>query len=163
MEDIVALRAVVRYLEDEYKRGHRGGPFMQTGSNKVVVSRYFLQGLGEPNPDVVDEIFAPDHVLNSPEFGMDAVEGTQVIKDAIEGLRRDAVGVSCTIENQIEEGDWVATSYTISEEQNDHMGIMISRVQDGKIAESHVVAKTVTVAEAGQRTDRIETARRAFN
>jgi SnoaL-like protein len=161
--DIVALRAVVRYLKDEDQRCHRGGPFMQTGSNKEVVSRYFLQGLGEPNPDVVDEIFAPDHVLNSPEFGMDAVKGTQVIKDAIEGLRRDAVGVSCTIENQIEEGDWVATTYTISEEQNHHMGIMISRAEDGKIAESHVVAKTVTVAEAGQRTDRIETARRAFN
>jgi hypothetical protein len=161
--DIVALRAVVRYLKDENQRCRRGGPFMQAGSNKEVVSRYFLQGLGEPNPDVVDEIFAPDHVLNSPEFGMDAVEGTQVIKDAIEGLRRDAVGVSCAIENQIEEGDWVATSYTISEEQNDHMGIMISRIEDGKIAESHVVAKTVTSAEAGQRTDRIETARRAFN
>ena len=136
---------------------------MQAGSNKEVVSRYFLQGLGEPNPDVADEIFAPDHTLNSPEFGMDAVKGTQVIKDAVEGLRRDAVGVGCTIENQIEEGDWVATSYTISEEQNDHMGIMISRVEDGKIVESHVVAKTVTLGEEGQRTDRIETARRAFN
>ena len=136
---------------------------MQAGSNKEVVSRYFLRGLGEPNPDVIDEIFAPDHVLNSPEFGMDAVKGTQVIKDAIEGLRRDAVGVSCTIESQIEEGDWVATSYTLSEEHNDHMGIMISRVVDGKIAESRVVAKTVMVAEAGQRTDRFDTARRAIN
>src|SRR5215217_2453961 len=106
---------------------------MQPVGNKELVSRYFLQGIGELNPD------------------------------AIEGFRRYADGVSCTIESQIEEGDWVATSYTLSEDQADHMGIMISRVVDGKIAESHVVAKTVTVAEAGQRTDRIETARRAFN
>jgi hypothetical protein len=40
---------------------------------------------------------------------------------------------------------------------------MISRVVEGKIAESHVVAKTVSGAEAGQRWDRIDTARRAFS
>jgi hypothetical protein len=92
---------------------------------------------------------------------MDAVEGTQVIKDAIEGLRRDAVGVSCTIENQIEEGDWVATSYTISEEQHDHMGIMISRIENGKIAESHVVARTVAKEDLEAHTP--ARGRRAFN
>ena len=57
---------------------------MQAGSNKEVVSRYFLQGLRELNPDVIDEIFAPDHVLSSPEFGTDAAPGIQVLKDAIE-------------------------------------------------------------------------------
>ena len=51
----------------------------------------------------------------------------------------------------------VATSYTLSEENDTHMGIMFSRVVSGKIAESFVVARTVSVAEA-----RI-TARKAFN
>jgi hypothetical protein len=83
---------------------------MQAGSNKEVVSRYFLQGLGELNPDVIDEVFAPDHVLSSPEFGTDAASGIQVIKDAIEGLRRDADAVSCTIHRQIEESHVVAKS-----------------------------------------------------
>jgi predicted SnoaL-like aldol condensation-catalyzing enzyme len=136
---------------------------MQPGSNKEVVSRYFLQGLGELNPDVIDEVFAPDHVLSSPEFGTDAAPGIQVIKDAIEGLRRDADAVSCTIHRQIEEGDWVATSYTLSEEQADHMGIMLNRVVDGKIEESHVVAKSVSGPEASLRADSIDTARRAIN
>jgi SnoaL-like protein len=136
---------------------------MQAGSNKEVVSRYFLQGLGELNPDVIDEVFAPDHVLSSPEFGTDAAPGIQVIKDAIEGFRRDAAGVGCTIHRQIEEGDWVATSYTLSEGQADHMGIMLSRVVDGKIEESHVVAKSVSGPEASLRADRIDTARRAIN
>ena len=136
---------------------------MQPGSNKEVVSRYFLQGLGELNPDVIDEVFAPDHVLSSPEFGTDAAPGIQVIKDAIEGLRRDADAVSCTIHRQIEEGDWVATSYTLSEEQADHMGIMLSRVVDGKIEESRVVAKSVSGPEASLRADSIDTARRAIN
>jgi SnoaL-like protein len=136
---------------------------MQAGSNKEVVSRYFQQGLGELNPDVIDEVFSPDHVLSSPEFGTDAAPGIQVIKDAIEGLRRDADAVSCTIHRQIEEGDWVATSYTLSEEQADHMGVMLSRVVDGKIEESHVVAKSVSGPEASLRADRIDTARRAIN
>jgi hypothetical protein len=136
---------------------------MQAGGNKEVVRRYFLQGLGELNPDVIDEVFAPDHVLSSPEFGTDAVPGIQVLKDAIEGFRRDADAISCTIHRQIEEGDWVATSYTLSEEQADHMGIMLSRVVDGKIEESHVVAKSVSGPEASLRADRIEMARRAIN
>lgn len=136
---------------------------MQPEGNKAVVTRYLLQGLGELNPDVVDEVFAPEHILKSPEFGAEAVTGTEVIKDAIEGFQRGADDITCTIENQIEEGNWVATSYTLSEAQNDHMGVMISRVVDGKIEESHVVAKTVSGARADQRTDRIDTARRAFN
>ena len=136
---------------------------MQPVGNKELVSRYFLQGIGELNPDVIDEVFASDHVLNSPEFGTDTSTGTQVIKDAIEGFRRDADGVSCTIHRQIEDGDWVATSYTLSEEQADHMGIMLSRVVDGKIEESHVVAKSVSGPEAALRSDRIDTARRAVN
>jgi hypothetical protein len=134
---------------------------MQAGSNQELVSRFFLQGIGEPNPDIVDDIFASNHVLSSPEFGMDAERGTQVIKDAIEGFSTEAAGVSCTIENQIEEGDWVATSYTISEEHDDHMGIMISRIENGKIAESHVVARTVAKEDLEAHTP--SRGRRAFN
>jgi hypothetical protein len=137
---------------------------MQPEDNKAVVSRYFLQGLGELNPDVVDEVFSPDHLLSSPELGTEPVTGTQAIKDVIERFRSDTGGITCTIQRQIEEGDWVATSYTLSEEE-DHKGIMISRVVDGKIAESHVVAKTVSGSqpEALMRSDRVTTLRHAFN
>ena len=134
---------------------------MQAGNNQQLVSRFFLQGIGGPNPDIVHDIFASNHLLSSPEFGMDAVRGTQVIKDAIEGFSTEAAVVSCTIEIQIEEGDWVATSYKISEGEYDHMGIMISRIENGKIAESHVVARTV--AREGMRAHTPQRARRAFN
>ena len=134
---------------------------MHAGSNQQLVRRFLLQGIGGPNPDIVDDIFASNHVLSSPEFGMDAIRGTQVIKDAIEGFSTEAAVVSCTKENQIEEGDWVATSYTISEDQYDHMGIMISRIENGKIVESHVVARTV--AKEGLRAHTPQNARRAFN
>jgi hypothetical protein len=115
---------------------------MESKGNKAVVRRYFLQSLGELDTDVVDETFAPDHVLSSPEFGTGKIAGTEIIKRAIEEFRGSGLG--CTIESQVEEGDWVATSYTLSDEIEDHMGIMISRVVDGKIAESHVVARAVS-------------------
>ena len=117
---------------------------MHTEDNKALVRRYFLEGLGGSNPDVVDEVFAPDHRLSSPELGTETITGTRIIKSAIEEFRSSVGGVRCTIQSQIEEGEWVATSYTLSEEMNDHMGVMISRVTGGRIEESHVVARTVS-------------------
>lgn len=117
---------------------------MKSKDNKAVVRRYFLQGLGELDTDVVDEVFAPKHVLSSPEFGTEKIAGTGIIKRAIEEFGGSVGGVKCTIESQIEEGDRVVTSYTLSEEVEDHMGVMISRVVDGKIVESHVVARAVS-------------------
>jgi hypothetical protein len=153
---------------------------MQSQDNKAVVRRYFLQGLGGLNPDIVDEVFAPDHILSSPEFGTRPITGTQIIKSAIEEFRKDVGELECTIQSQIEEGDWVATRYTLSEKQNDHMGIMISRLVEGKIEQSHVVATTVSGSDSdssaasalrvsGSATetvlgpDRSSSARKAFN
>ena len=121
---------------------------MNSGENKAVIRRYLLQGLGGLKPDIVDEVFAPDHVLSSPEFGTEPITGTEIIKSAIEEFRSDVGDVECTIQSQIEEGDWVATSYTLSEKHNDHMGIMISRIVEGKIEESHVVARALSDTES---------------
>jgi hypothetical protein len=51
----------------------------------------------------------------------------------------------------------VATSYTLNEGNDVHIGTLFSRVVAGKITESLVVARTISVAEA-----RIS-ARKAFN
>jgi hypothetical protein len=151
---------------------------MDSEENKAVVRRYLLQGLGGLEPGIVDEVFAPDHVLSSPEFGTGSITGTGIIKSAIEEFRREAGDVECTIQSQVGEGEWVATSYTLREKQNDHMGVMISRIVEGKITESHVVARTVsgresTAGSALRASDldaetvsgqtRISSARRAFN
>ena len=130
-----------------------------------MVDQFFSRGLGELSPDVVDEVFAPEHRLSSPEFGPEPEIGTQIIKDIIEDFRDNVRDLTCTIESQIEEGNWVATSYTLREEQDDHMGIMLSRVVDGKIQESHVVAKTVSgqQEEGPMAAARFTTLRQAFN
>lgn len=130
---------------------------MQPEDNKAVVRRFLLDALGELNAEIVDEVFAPNHVLSSPEFGTEEISGTEIIKDAIEEFRAEVGEVECTIQRQIEEGEWVATSYTLSEEHDVHMGILFSRVVAGNIEQSHVVASTVPAAEAAS------SARRAFN
>lgn len=52
-----------------------------------------------------------------------------------------------TIEYQIAEGDWVATSYTLRDAQDEHMGVMVSRLVDSKIQETLVVARDVSESD----------------
>jgi hypothetical protein len=131
--------------------------FMQPDDGKTVVSRFLLEGIGGLNPEIVDEFVAPDHVLSSPEFGTQEITGTEIIKRAIEEFRQEVGQIECTIQRQIAEGEWVATSYTLSEANDVHMGILSNRVVAGKITESFVVARTVSVAEV------LISARKAFN
>lgn len=135
---------------------------MQPRGDKAVVSKFLLEGLGGLDPDVVDEVFDPDHALSSPEFGTQAITGTAIIKSAIEEFRREAGQIECTIERQIEEGEWVATSYTLTEPDDTHKGILFSRVVAGKITESVVVARTVSPEDASLIDSRIRS-RKAFN
>ena len=130
---------------------------MQPDGEKAVVSKFLLEGLGELNPEIVDELVAPDHALSSPEFGTQVITGTRIIKMAIEEFRDEVGRIECTIQRQIQDGEWVATSYTLSETNEVHVGILFSRVVAGKITESYVVARTVSVADA------LISARKAFN
>jgi len=76
------------------------------------------------------------------------ITGTRIIKSAIEQFRNEVGRIQCTIQRQINEGEWVATSCTWSEANGVHMGTLFSRVVAGKITESLVVARTLSVAEA---------------
>jgi hypothetical protein len=135
---------------------------MQGGSNKEMVSDFFLKGFGEKDLAVVDRVFASTHILRSPAIGTEAVEGTDFIKSAIEEFWREGGQVRCSVDKQIAEGDSVATSYTLSEYrgeyQGDHKGIMISRHAEGKIQESLIVAREVE----GSIED-LSTRRKVFN
>jgi len=120
---------------------------MQSEDSKDLVRRFLAEGIGEGNTAVVDKVFASDHVLRSPVLGTEEWVGTDPIKEAIEEFWSDGGGVRCTIRRQISEGDRVATSYTLSEEYKDHTGIMFSRVAEGKIQSSLVVASEVSEPE----------------
>jgi len=118
---------------------------MSSGGNQAVVTNFLQEVFDRQNVDIVDEVFASDHVLRSPETGTEEVKGTEVIKRALEDYHNHAQGTGrVTIENQIAEGDWVATSYTLRDAQEEHMGVMFSRLDDSKIQETFVVARDVS-------------------
>ena len=117
---------------------------MSLEDNKEVISRFLRRGINQRDLTVVDEVFASDHVLRSPLTGGRGVSGTEEIKRALEDYLNHAQGTGrVTIENQIAEGDWVATSYTLRDAQEEHMGVMFSRL-GSKIRETFVVARDVS-------------------
>jgi ketosteroid isomerase-like protein len=118
---------------------------MSLEENKAVISRFLRRGINQRDLTVVDEVFASDHVLRSPLTGVGGVSGTEEIKRALEDYLNHAQGTGrVTIEYQIAEGDWVATSYTLRDAQEEHMGVMFSRLVDSKIRETFVVARDVS-------------------
>jgi hypothetical protein len=133
---------------------------MSSEDNKAVISGFLQEVFNQEvfnqrSLAIVDEVFAPDHALLSPETGTEKVVGrTEVIKRALEEYHAEGSGAGCTILNQIAEGDWIATSYTLGEEQAEHMGVMISHLVDGKIKETFVVAREVSSAPEEEWEDR---------
>jgi predicted SnoaL-like aldol condensation-catalyzing enzyme len=128
---------------------------MSSEDNKAVISGFLLEVFNQRNLATVDEVFAPDHALLSPETGTEKVVGRiEVIKRALKEYHAEGPRARCTILNQIAEGDWIATSYTLGEEQAEHMGIMISHLDDGKIKETFVVAREVSSAPEEEWEDR---------
>lgn len=121
---------------------------MSVEDNKAVISRFLREIFNQRNLAIVDEVIAQDHALLSPETGAGEVEGTEVIKRAIENYHEEGAGAKCTIRNQIAEGEWVSTSFTLGEEHAEHMGIITSRLVDGKIQESFIVARDVSAPDS---------------
>ena len=120
---------------------------MDLEDNKALIRRFFQEALdGEQNLSAVDEAFASDHVLRGPKLGTEEASSVEEFRRELESH----AGGTCTIERQIAEGDWVATVYRLTEETQDSMGVMVSRVADGKIQESFVVARSLPASASEQ-------------
>jgi hypothetical protein len=119
---------------------------MSVEDNKAVVRSFLEEGFNRRDLTLVDRVFAPDHKLTSPETGTEAVEGIEVIKEALEDYYEEGTGAPCTILNQIAEGEWVATSYALGEGQAEHMGVLTCRLINSEIKETFVVARAVSSA-----------------
>ena len=127
---------------------------MSSKDNKHVISDFLQKVFNQKDLAIVEEVFAPDHALLSPETGTEKVEGPEAIKKALEDYHSKGSGAGCTIVKQIAESDWVATSYTLGEGQAEHMGVMINYLVDGKIKETFVVAREVSSAPEEDWEDR---------
>jgi steroid delta-isomerase-like uncharacterized protein len=76
--------------------------------NIRIARRAFEEVYGRGNLAVVDELYAPDFVDDSPGGG----NGTEVIKQAVAGFHRGAPDLQVDIEDIFATGDKVVVRYT---------------------------------------------------
>jgi steroid delta-isomerase-like uncharacterized protein len=114
-------------------------------SNKEIVRRLGVEPW-EGNMDVIDELVAPDYVGHDPS--QPDLQGPQGIRAFITSYLAGYPDGRITIEEQLAEGDLVATRWTGRGTQEGELigipptgkqvtvsGITISRVKNGKVVE----------------------------
>ena len=119
---------------------------MKEINNKTIVKRFVEEIENTGDVSNIEEFIAEDYV--------EVYEGERYqigIKGAIDhilGVRRVYPDLKLTIENQISEGDWVVTIYTVTGTFKDEWlgmkptgkpikftGVNVDRIQNGKIVE----------------------------
>ena len=122
-----------------------GGPVSE--EIKALVRRQEEDLFSGGNLDMADEIYAPDYVGHDPS-NPEEVRGLQAAKQAAADYRRAFPDLRVTVEDLIAEGDKVAARLRVrgthlgdlngivpTGRRVDFTGIVISRVEGGRIAE----------------------------
>lgn len=81
-------------------------------SNKAAVRRFFAEGVTQGRLDVVDELVSPDFIWHGP--GGRVITGAAGLKELVGTYRRAFPNLTVAIEEQVAEGDRVATRFTAS-------------------------------------------------
>jgi ketosteroid isomerase-like protein len=87
---------------------------MSAQENKALACRLFEEAFTQGNVEVVDEVLDPDFVCYPPSSETGEVREAQTIKGEIEYFRNALPDLAYTVEDQIAEGNKVATCYTVS-------------------------------------------------
>ena len=112
--------------------------------NKALARRAW-EAVG--NPDLVDEVYAPDVVWHEPDG--EVIRGTEGAKQFISTYKTAFPDLNITVEDVIAEGDKVVTRVTLrgthqgeveefgppTERHMELKGITVSRIEGGKIVE----------------------------
>jgi steroid delta-isomerase-like uncharacterized protein len=118
---------------------------------KIKVRRFIEQAWNNGDMSVIDELFAGDYVLHEPH---EDIEGPQGMREMVEGFRGAFPDIHCTVEDQMAEGDLVATRWSLSAT---HQGEMMGVAPTGKriAIDGIVIHRFVagTMAEAWDRWD----------
>ena len=81
--------------------------------NKATARRVPDEVFSQGNLSVVDELFAPDYVLHDPGILREELRGLEAFKEQWVSMFRTAFpDLRIVIEDQVAEGDKVATRYT---------------------------------------------------
>ena len=120
-----------------------------SADNKATVRRFIGQALNAGDLAVVDELVATDYVLHvTPE-----VRGREGMKQFITEYRAAFPDYTCTIEDQVAEGEKVVTRWTVRGTQHGQLmgipptgkqvtlpGVVVDRLSNGHLVESWMQA-----------------------
>ena len=119
---------------------------MSTEEGKALVRRLLARVFDEANPAAADELLAPGYVYHAP--GAPEVRGADGYKRLVGAYLAAFPDLRLTVEDQIAEGDKVATRFTARGTHRGELrgvaptgramtatGIIISRVAGGRVAE----------------------------
>ena len=86
---------------------------MSAEENKAAVRRFMEESFGGGKPELVDELLDPDFIRFDPYIEAGEVRGAQTVKDNIVWFRTAFPDLSCTVEEQVAEGDKVVSRWTL--------------------------------------------------
>jgi predicted ester cyclase len=86
---------------------------MSAEENKEKVRRLLEESLGGGKPELVDELLNSDFVRYDPYIAAGEVRGAQTVKENIVWFRNAFPDPSCTVEEQVAEGDKVVSRWTL--------------------------------------------------
>ena len=106
------------------------------------------EAFGQGKPQLVDDLLDPDFVRYDPYIEAGEVRGVETVKENIVWFRNVFPDLTCTIEDQLAEGDKVVTRWTVrgthqgeffgvpaTGERIEMRGIQIDRFEEGKLVE----------------------------
>jgi predicted ester cyclase len=117
--------------------------------NKKKARRFMEEAFGQGKPELVDDLLDPDFVRYDPYIEAGEVRGVQTVKENIVWFRNVFPDLTCTIEDQVAEGEKVVSRYTIrgTHQGEEFFGVaatgewieirgrQIDRLEGGKIVE----------------------------
>ncbi len=96
---------------------------MSTEENRAAARRFYEEIINEGNIDLIEELFASEHVLHDPAMP-EEVRGLEGMKQYASMYLSTYPDLNVVIEDQIAEGDKVVTRYTArGTHQGEIMGI----------------------------------------
>jgi steroid delta-isomerase-like uncharacterized protein len=116
--------------------------------NKKKARRFMEEAFGQDKPELLDDLLDPDFVRYDPYIEAGAVRGVQTVKENIVWFHNVFPDLTCTVEDQVAEGEKVVSRYTIrgthqgeffgvpaTGKRIELRGIQIDRLEGGKMVE----------------------------
>ncbi len=123
---------------------------MSTESNKALIREYMEEVWNRRDPAAADRLFAPSYVNHDPDTPGGPFRGPDGIRQIVQTYTAPFPDLHYTIENQVAEGDWVATRWVARGTHTAPFmgfpatgkscavtGTTLERVENGKIMETY--------------------------